>query len=641
MITAFRNYAQSWVIKALLIVIVITFVVGFGVGSFSNPREILVKVGDRDISVQTYQQAYARSLANIAQNYEGDVEELARRWNWRQRVYDQLVERELLVQGAQDLALAVSNTAVRTVVREQAAFQQDGAFDYDTYRRVLNLNRMNPAVYEENVRQDLLVEQLREHLQAGVIVTAQEIEARLQQADERAEVSYLQVLGKNFEPRVQPPQAELEAYYKEHKGRYETPRQYKVQFFILKRRDLEDDSIMPAERAITRYYERYLETRFTEQEQVRARHILKRLDADASPEQIFAARDALQKLRDELLQKQDEQGTHFAKLAKRHSDDSSNASKGGDLGFFDRAAMVPPFSDAAFALKQPGELSEVVRTDFGFHLIRLEGQRERSVKALEDVRAEIITDLQKARGERRLTRALTDISSRLAQEDITALAAEYEAELETSKWFDAESTLFKLANTRALYQKIGRSGKIGDVGALERNPLQGHVFYRVVEVQERSQKPLEEVTVSVARAVKQAAGVAAAKEAAEQALTQLKAGKTSLDAFAKKHKLELQKTRFTASASQLEGLGSNTDFQRLAFELDEAQPYGLSIRRDDVYLLRFHKRLPPEDNTPARKQALSDEIKRTWTEFFFAEQLAALRQRYPVQLEIPGLITAQ
>ena len=638
MITNIRNYTQSWVVKILLGLLVVTFVVGFGVGTFSNPREVLVTIGEQDVSVQEYERAYAQRLNSITRNYDGDVEALVRRLNLRQQVYDQLVDRRLLLLGAQELGLYVPEADIAEIVREQEAFHLDGAFDYDTYRRVLTLNRFTPATYEGEIRSDLLVDQLRSHYYGGAIAAPFEMKIRSRVFDAQTELAYVVLQAEDYALKEAPGDEALNAYYEEHLEAYRRPRAYKVEFFVLRRARLQDKREL-SERAIARYYERRLDSEYTTKDEVRARHILKRVEDDADTDAVFAARDALTAIRKQA----EAEGADFAALAEEHSDDDGSAKRGGDLGFFAREAMVAPFAEAAYALTEPGELSPVVRSNFGFHLIQLVEKREARVKTLEEVRDDIVYELRKARAERRLNRALRELPPRIPEEGLADLAAEFEGvQVYLSEWFDADSTLPQLTSTRALYEKIGRAGKVDDWGALERNPLQGHVFYRVAEVREPSTRPFEEVKAEVAEDFATKSADEALREAATTALESLKNGEAqSLDAWAKQQKHAVAEVSFKAAAKQVDDpIGENPEFVEQGFRLTEEQPYATLDTGDTIYLMQFLRRsIPQNQETP--ELFLRDQIERAWQVYFFDEYINSLRERYPVRLEIPGLITSQ
>jgi peptidyl-prolyl cis-trans isomerase D len=363
MLTALRNSAQSWLIKLLLGIIVITFVISFGIGTFSNPKEVLVTVDSEEIMVSQFLRQYQQELDRLRQRFPDNAEVLANQLNLREQVMNRMVNRSLILRAAQRHGFQVTEEEVQASVTGQPAFQVNGNFDFDTYRQILSQNNLTPSAYEEQLRDDLLVSKVQRSLTAGVIVGDPQVEQRYRVENEKVEVDYLFVDPARFSLPTPPGEEQVRAYYEKHPEAFTQPERFGLHYFLLGLPQLEKEvEVQP--RAVERYYERNVESEFSTPTKVRASHILKRLPADATPEQVANARKAMEGILAKV-----KAGEDFARLARAQSEDFSKE-KGGDLGLFSRDEMVPAFADAAFALPKGG-ISEVVRTQFGLHIIQV------------------------------------------------------------------------------------------------------------------------------------------------------------------------------------------------------------------------------------------------------------------------------
>ncbi|MBI3992714.1 MAG: SurA N-terminal domain-containing protein, partial [Candidatus Lambdaproteobacteria bacterium] len=503
MITFLRRHAQSWFIKILLSIIVVTFIISFGIGTFSNPKEVLVKIGRHEVLVQEYMDAYQRELERLKERFPGNAEELAKQINLRRQVYENLVNRRLILLSAPGRGLIATDTEVRAAVRSQPGFQAGGRFDANVYATVLRQNGMTPFIYEGRVREDLVVQKFQRNLFAGVVVGEPEVERRFRINNEKVSVDYVYVDPARFVRTATVSDDELKTYYDAHQEQFRQPLQYKLRFFVLGTRTLLPQ-VELRERAVERFYERNRDTRFTKLGRVRARHILKKFPADGTPEQEQAITRDLAGLRAQTMS-----GADFGGLARKHSEDAS-AAKGGDLGFFEHDEMLPGFADAAFAM-EPGQISDVVRTQFGFHLIQVLEREPKVVRPLEAVRAEIEADLKNERAERKLDLEAERAPQRMEKDGIEAAAKEFGAALQSTDWFDGTGELPGIGSAAALYGQL-RNAAVGHAGVLRRNPVQGHVFFQVAERKDAFVKPLEAVRQQAAEQVRAQKGAQAAQE---------------------------------------------------------------------------------------------------------------------------------
>lgn len=631
MITFLRDHAQSWLIKGLLLIIVVTFIISFGVGTFSNPKEVMVTVGDREILVQDYVSRYQRQLEQMRNQFGENTERIAQQINLRQQVYDNMINQQLILISAEDQGLVVTPAELQETVLRQPVFQANGRFDRSRYLAVLRQNELTPAQFEGGLRDDLLVEKYQRNLLAGLVVSDAEIEQRFRMNHEQVTVNYMLVDPARFTKGIQVTPAEVETYYEQHTEAFQQPARFKLEYFVLSTKQLEETASIH-DRAVERYYERNRDTLYTTPKRVRARHILKQVPADAAPAQEAQAREAAEALRQQALN-----GADFAKLAREHSD-GPTAKNGGDLGFFRRDEMVPAFADAAFAL-EAGQTSEVVRSQFGFHVIHVVDIEPAKVQALADVRAQIEEELLTARAERKLELEAERLPQRMEQDGMAAVAESFGVTVQQTDWIDGTGVLPQIGSTAPLYQTLA-TARTGRTGVQRRNPVQGHLFYRVTEKQDAQTKPLADVRGEAEAKVREQKAIEAAAEAAKAGLKTLREP-ADFAAFARRHGLTVKSATFTATARSIPDLGVNSDFQHQAFRLDEAQPFGLSIRERDAYLLQFRGRsLPQGEEADKLRKQVGARIQQEWAQYFMANEIERLKARIPVELQIPEMLLA-
>jgi peptidyl-prolyl cis-trans isomerase D len=631
MLTALRNSAQSWMIKLLLGMIVITFIISFGIGTFSNPKEVLVKVGSDEILVNQFLRQYQEQLDSLRQRFPDNAETLANQLNLREQVMNQLVDRNLLLRAAQAQGLIVTAEEVQDAVINQPAFQLNQKFDFQTYRQVLQQNNLSPTEYEGRLKDDLLITKLQRFLLAGLIVNQAELDQRYQVENQKVEVDYLFVDPQRVTLPKPPDLAAQKAFYEKNPARFTQPAQFRIRYFTLALSDLEKSSDV-SDRAVERYYERNADTEFSTPKKVRASHILIRLPQNATPEQVAQARKEL-----EGLLAQARAGKDFAGLARTYSQDPSK-DKGGDLGYFSKDEMVAAFADASFALNE-GQISDVVRTPFGLHIIKITGVKPQEKQPFSAVKAEIEKKLITARAEHRLDLELQRLPASLGSKGLEPVAKELGATVKTSDWFDGSQVLPALGSSETLYNQV-KSRRKGEVGVWRRNPVQGHVFYQVEDKKEPFVKPFDSVQ-------KEVAALTAAEQRREAALSEAKAVypklKTAADfvAFARRSGEPIQTVSFTATDPSIEGLGVNHDFQQAAFRLNDKSPFALSIKDNQAYLLRFKRRFFPEPDKAAEiKQQIAARMENTLQQYVLDSEIARLRSQVQIKVEAPEYLMA-
>lgn len=560
MLNYMRQNAGSRLIKGLLLAIAASFIIGFGFlpslgGSPSGAYA--AKVGGETISPEAFDRAYRTLYRNLTENMGGKFdEEMLRQFNLPQLALDNLVSRSLRLQAAEDMGVRVSDEEVRDSIRQVPAFQRGGGFDKEVYLRVLQLNRMTPGQFEDAQREDLLIARAEDLVRAAAQATPAEAREAYLRENDKVVLRYVGYAAKDFEDRVEPPSEDvLRAKYEETKDAYKTRPRSRVAYVEF---PLEAyASAAPSEETLRERYTADI-GRYTSEEQVRARHILVTLGEgeDKALEKAKAIRARLDK------------GESFEKVAKETSADPGSAAGGGDLGFFPRGRMVKPFEDAAFSLK-PGETSEPVKSDFGYHIIRVEERKEAGVTPFEEVRDEIAAAVREEQEEQ-----AAQAAAQAFQKAVEG-GAEFKAEppaLYKETGFFASGEEVPGVGANAVFTAVATRLKPGETSAAVR--VGGsHLVIKSLEVQPAAVPPFEEARDKVLEAYRKEKSAALAKEAAEAALAEVKSGAKTLDQVAEAHDAPVLETgETTPQGAYISGLGASQALKNAAFALTPEAP---------------------------------------------------------------------
>ncbi len=406
MLRLMRNYATSWLIKFLLSAIVIVFVF-WGIGSFRSQRNTRVAmVNGEPITVEEYREAYNNLLEQLRQRFGNSLnDEMIKILQVKKQALDRLIDQKLLLQESIALNFRVSDSEVADAIRKIRAFQKDGVFNNRLYRNILNRYRLTPEEFENSQKKLMLIEKVRSFITHCVRVS--DAEAREWFKWKNASVNIDFVL---FEPDrykgFNPSTEEIKDFFDNNKASYKADSMVKVRYLYFKP-DAYKTKVNITDEEIRDYYETNLEE-FKTPKTVEARHILIKAEQGASPE---AVEKAEKKALDIL--KMAREGKDFSELAKQYSEGPSK-DVGGYLGTFKKEDMVRPFADMAFSMKA-GQISEPVRTRFGWHIIKVENVNPESTLSFDEAKIEI-------------RKKLTDKKARnLAYEDAEAV---YDASFE-------------------------------------------------------------------------------------------------------------------------------------------------------------------------------------------------------------------
>ena len=356
------------------------------------PSDQIAQVNGRGVSVLEFRTAYQRQVAAYRQAYGANVsEQLLKQLGFEQQVLQQLITEEAMVAEAGRLGMTVTDDEVRQRILAMPQFQLNGQFIGEAqYLAMLNSARppMTPSEFEASLRRQLLVEKLRAVVTDWVAVTDAEADAEYARRNEKVKVQLVHVPSSAFLGQMTATDAEIAAYFDAHKETYRIGERRKVRYVLVDVESLRQGIVVPS-REVERYYNDNIEM-FSTPEQVRASHILFKTEGKDEAAVKAAAQKVLQEAKG---------GADFAALAKKYSEDESNAKLGGDLDYFTRGRMVPEFDEAAFGA-QPGLLPDLVKTGYGYHILKVVDRKAGSTRTFDEVKAQIREQIVGERAQR-------------------------------------------------------------------------------------------------------------------------------------------------------------------------------------------------------------------------------------------------
>lgn len=427
MLQSIRDGIQGW-ISALIIGIICVPFAFWGVTSyFTGGGDVIVAdVDGGEISQKDFNQAY-QSRYQAEQRRLGNAADLIDEQSLKLQVLETMISRESLTQHVVSGGYDIADSKLVEALQGNPYLQQDGEFSQSRYGQLLAALGMDPATYEESLRRSLRVGQLQTGLSESVAITDAEVDRLWALRNQTRSVVGAQIKVQTLTDTVEVTEADIKDWYEDNLENYVSEERARVNYIELTIADLEarvevDDADIEA-----RYEED--KERFTTPEQRRARHILIAGDVnDTSKEKLQA------------LKARVEAGESFADLAQANSDDPGSAAEGGDLGLVGRGVMVKAFEDALFELEQPGDLSEIVETQFGLHLIQLDEIQPEQGRSLEEARAEIETALRGEKAEELFSELVEQLSELVYEnpDDLEVAAAALELSPRVSGWFTRE-----------------------------------------------------------------------------------------------------------------------------------------------------------------------------------------------------------
>ncbi|TVT70223.1 MAG: peptidylprolyl isomerase [Denitromonas halophila] len=630
MFEAVRNNKR--IAQVILALISVTFAF-FGIESYLNNNGAageVATVGGTPISAYEFEQAVREQQDRIRASNEGQVDPATFQDPlFRRAVLDNLVNQRLLSLFASEHRLSVSDEQLRQTIAGIPAFQEDGQFSNARYQAALRGQGMNDLSFQERLRGELAYQQVLSAMGEAAMVPKAAVSRVLSAQLEERTVHMVRFEPETYLKSLEISAEAAKAYYEANIESYAVPARVKLSYLVLSADTLKSKVTVSDDELRAEYEQTKLNLGSPEER--KARHILVQVAADASEADVAAAR----KKAEALLAEIKTDGARFEAIAKTASDDPGSSANGGDLGFFGRGAMLKPFEDAAFALAA-GEVSELVRSDFGFHIIRVDDIRKATIPSFEEARGQLEATLRERAASRRFAESAEQFANLVYEQPDSLEPAANQFGLEirsTEDWIEKGVTTVAGFESPALAEAVFSQSAIAskhntDAIDIGNNTI---VAARVTSHEPAQRRSFDEVKAEVESQLRQ-------QQAAEAAA---KAGADQLAALTKGEKADLTWGDPIKLQRGLPMLPPNAMTSVFAVASDSLPAYtGVSVPGAGYALFRVDavKKVTIDDKDP-RLETMTDQYAQLMGAQDLRAFLSALRERYAVKINAAALAT--
>jgi peptidyl-prolyl cis-trans isomerase D len=620
-----REKATSWLIKVLLGAIVVVFVF-WGIGSFRAQRigRVALVNGDQ-ITLDEYRNAFDDLVEQMRRRFKGNLtEQMIKRLQLRQQALNQLIDNKLLVQEARRLKFRVSDEELAQAITHIGAFQNNGVFDNRLYQNVLNRLRMSPEDFEVSQRQMMLIGKLRALIYGSVKVSEQEAMAWFNWANASVSIDFALIEPDKYKD-IDPSEEELKAFFEDNKESYKTQEQLKVRYVRFTSKTYRPDVVI-TEEEIRSYYNDNLEE-FKKPKTVEARHILIKVDMNADA-------DTVEKTKERALNvmKMAREGKDFSELAKQYSEGPSGPN-GGYLGTFKKEDMVRPFAAKAFSMKA-GEISDPVRTQFGWHIIKVEKVNEATTLSYEDVKKEIETKLADDKAKILAydeAEAVSDIS--FEGDDLMRAAKEQNLQVITTDFFTREGPEKGIPDRKRFAAEAFELAPMEVSDILELSD--GYYILQVIEKKPETIPAFEAVEGDVRADLIEKKQDEKASEDANALLSAVKDGQP-LSTASQKYDVQPVTTEFFKRNASIPEIGYEQEISAAAFELSKKNRLLEKVikGRKGYYVVQLNERKMPEgDDFVQEKDEIMQRLMSQKQTKAFTALVAQLRDKGDISIK--------
>lgn len=604
----------------------------WGVDSYvrsSGAGSDLASVGDTKITIQQFEQALRDRQDQMRQSMGDSFKpELMNTPEIRLGVLNSLIDQRLLLLEAGKNRLVTSDDALRDFLSSVPSLQEDGKFSMSRYETVLRAQGMSQPQFEARVRQDLTLQQLVGTVGSSAFVSLTQAEAMLRLQSEERQFSEFKISSGQFANKVKIDESAIQKFYDENKNRFEVPERVKAEYVVLSL-DALLTQVKVSDAEVKTWYDGH-QDRYQEPEERRASHVLISSDGDAGKEKAKAKAE-------EVLKDIQKNPSRFAELAKQHSQDPGSAQKGGDLGYFGRGMMVKPFEDAVFQQKE-GEISGLVESDFGYHIIKVTGIKAAKLRPLADVRSDIEGELRRQAATRKFAEAAESFNNMVYEQSdsLQPVVEKFNLKVQQSGWLPKNADPRMLAALGPLgNEKVAKALFSDDVIKNKRNTEAIEVApntllaARVTEHVPASVQPFDSVKGDIGEYLKDQEAQAQAKASGEARLAELNQGEDKLSWSASRSASRLQARQLQLPPAALQAI-FKADVQKL--------PAYVGVSTGDAYsLYKITKVIQPETVNENQLKALRTEYASIVAQEDLSAYLSSLRSRYKIDINKAAL----
>ena len=494
MLEKFRSYAQTKAAQIILALILIPFAL-FGIDSYLNQAGnnlSIAKVNGYKIALPEYNRAIEKVRNRIMSEGKKVDPAMFDSFEFKESVIDGLITKQLLNNDIKKSQFRITDQQLSQYIIGMPEFQKDGKFSQEVYDKVLQNNQLTPKKFEESIRNDLLIQQVRDGLQKLIFIPPNNLAETLRATSQQREISIAEFKTKEYMTKSNIAEKDIQAFYDQNKSKFLAPEQVKAEFVVFSLANILP-TINVTEDEIKSFYKANAD-KYQNQQQREASHILIATSKNAPPAEKAKAKAKAE----DILNQIRKNPKQFEELASKYSQDPESAKKGGDLGSFGRGMMVKPFDDAVFSMKV-NEISNIVESDFGYHIIKLtkiigEGG------GFDALRPQIKAELIYQKGQEKFAALAEEFSNKVYEQSssLEVVSKRFNLPIQKTDWISRNDT-DKFFKNEALMNALYSKESIKDhrnTEAIEVTP-NNLISARVVDYKAQSTKPFADVKKNI------------------------------------------------------------------------------------------------------------------------------------------------
>jgi peptidyl-prolyl cis-trans isomerase D len=640
MLSWIRNSGMA---KGFLWVIILAFVAtifyswGAG-GQIGEANRTVATVNGMEIKASEFERAYG-NIVNFYRNQFRDQfsEEMVEKLKLKENALDALIQNRLVLVEAEKMNLVVSDQELAESISKQPEFQKDSKFSSSLYKNYLRFSRINAKDFEDGQRKSLLRKKLEDIIKTSTQVSESEVQEAYKKENEKVKFKHVGFSKDYFKPAGRPSDAEIQKYFDAHKSQFEVPEQIKVQYVKLTPK-LVEDVIEVYEEDIQDYYKAN-EAKFFIKKQYKASHILVKNDdplpfdedlSTAEKEKLLDEADEKTKIKADEILKQIREGADFGEMAKKHSADSASGSNGGSLGQFSRGMMIPEFETALDKLA-PGELSDPVKTRYGFHIIRLDEVKEERSKPLTEVQEEIKKTLKEDKSRKRIRTISKKIRKAAgASNDLSQAALKFKAETKTTEFISGKiHNVPEIGNVPEFFNAAFLLA--GEQLSTPVNTPEASYLLKIAARKDPYIPQLNEVLSEVTQAVVEEKNKAATENQFKALGEQLRTTK-NLEQLAKKLKMTVEETPFINQSDSIPGIGNIQSIKNTVFPLKPGE-VATGESRGIYYLIQMVEREAADQPDAEKLKKIYTRLKNEKSRLVFQEWMENVKEKADILID--------
>ena len=629
MLEKFRSYAQTKAAKIILALILVPFAL-FGIDSYLNQAGnnlSIAKVNGYKIALPEYNRAIENVRNRIMSEGKKVDPAMFDSFEFKESVIDGLITKQLLNNDIKKSRFRITDQQLSQYIIGMPEFQKDGKFSQEIYDKVLQNNQLTPKKFEESIRNDLLIQQVRDGLQKLTFIPPNNLAETLKATSQQREISIAEFKTKEYMTKANIAEKDMQAFYDQNKSKFLAPEQVKAEFVVFSLANILP-TINVTEDEIKSFYKANAD-KYQNQQQREASHILIAASKNAPPAEKAKAKAKAE----DVLNQVRKNPKQFEELATKYSQDPESAKKGGDLGSFSRGMMVKPFDDAVFSMKV-NEISNIVESDFGYHIIKLtkiigEGG------GFDAMRPQIKAELIYQKGQEKFAALAEEFSNKVYEQSssLDAVSKRFNLPIQKTDWISRKDS-DKFFKNEALMSALYSKESIKDhrnTEAIEVTP-NNLISARVVDYKAQSTKPFADVKKNIEDYLKFESAkkmVASEGEAALKSLTD-----TS-------RKIDWQPATLV-DRKNTKGLSDAVVNHAYKMPTDKLPSYSGFIDGNNGYVIvKVNKVSFPNDSNEENKQAFASDYSEALSAEYLSAYLKGLKAKASVSVNQKFFETSQ